>query len=168
MRRSLALVIILAAASLTAPAQTGVNQVDQSTAGQAVVAAYQQFNEALVKKDGAALERILADNFSETDTFVGVIKTREIFLGAYRDGSAVRGGLEAVEVKDPKVSVHGGTAVLTARAEVKGRVRNGQSYSVPVLITTVFEMQQGRWRMLALHGSRIDTLRANTANPSPK
>lgn len=166
MRRSFALVVMFAAASLPALAQANVNQGARSKAEQDVVTVYQQFNDALVKKDAAALERILADDFSETDTSIGVIKSKEFFLAPYKDGSVSGQGLEAVEAKDSKVSIHGGTAVLTARVVLRGRTRDGQSYNVPALITSVFGKRDGRWRMIASHGSRIDTLQAQVGNLS--
>jgi ketosteroid isomerase-like protein len=168
MRSSFALVVLLLAAALPASGQAGEPQAGRSQAGQDVVAVYRQFNDAMVRKDGAALERILADDFSETDTSIGVIKSRADFVAPYRAGLTPGGGLEAVEANDPKVSLHGGTAVLTVRAVFRGRTRDGEGYSVPALITAVFEKQRGRWRMIAAHGSRIDTPQPQAGSLSAK
>ncbi len=160
--KTLALVALIASASLTAIAQTNEPRPARTKTEQEVVAANQRYIDALVRKDGAALEGILADDFSETDTAIGEIKSKELFMAPYKSGAISDSGLGAIEAGDPKVSVHGGTAVLTVRATFKGQAADGQAYRVPVLLTSVFVKQRGRWRVIATHGTALDRLQAQT------
>lgn len=160
MKNFLIIMMLIGLASFSATAQTGENQASGSKTEQEVVAVYRQYVDALVKKDGVALERILAESFADTDTIVGATTNREHFFAPYKNGAISAGSLESVDTSKPIVSIHKKTAVLTSRAAFNGKAKDGQTYSVPVLLTFVFTKEQGRWQIVSTHASRIDKLQA--------
>lgn len=169
MKKFLLFTMLFGSASFSAFAQTNVNQPARNKAEQEVIAVNQQYVDALVKKDGAAFERILADEFAETDTAIGVGNDKQMFLAPYKNGAIFSApGLESIDVSDPKVSIHKDTAVLTSRQTLKGKTKDGQAYRVPILLTSVFTKRHGRWQIVATHASRIDQLQAQTSNVSSK
>jgi len=62
------------------------------------------------------------------------------------------------------VRIHGDTSILTAKANVKGRLANGRDISGPYRYMRVFVKQQGQWRLAAMQATAI----APSPTPTPK
>src|SRR5262245_17103543 len=107
-----------------------------------------EFNAALVKADIAVLERILHEDYVHT-RWDGTVEQRAQYL---ENRKARRVAFESLIADDIKVRLHGDTAVVTGRNTVKGQndrgAREGQSRW-----TRVFVRRDGRWRLVAFHGS---------------
>jgi len=108
------------------------------------------WNEAVVKVDLAFLDRILADDLTDTDD-EGTVWTKAQDLanlksGDYKCTSAVSA--------DRQVRVYGDTAVVTGRntnkAQYKGVDKSGQ-----YRWTDTWIKRDGRWQCVATHGSKI-------------
>ena len=148
--------LILAALALACCAQHAQAQ-DGGKAGKAereILALNREWADAMVRGDRAALERIFSDDLIVTSGD-----------GSLRDkkGEIGDGGSEIktyfFNTDDLRVRVYKGAAVVTGRAKwrinYKGRdIDNERRY------TCVYAKERGRWRMVAMHLTRI-------APPSP-
>ena len=100
--------------------------------------------DAVVKRDGPALQRLYADEYVYTDSD-GVVRNKaqdiaDITSGRVRIASFVLGDL--------KVQVHGETAVVTGRNTLKGTFE-GMDISGSYRFTDVFVKRVGRWQAVA-------------------
>lgn len=102
------------------------------------------WGEAYIRRDTAALEQLLADDYTFTDPLGGVTDKRQnldyISSGAFR--------IQDTQSRDVRVRIYGETAVVTAlsifKASYKGvRVQGRYQY------TDVLVRRQGRWYAVA-------------------
>ena len=97
---------------------------------------------AELKGDKKAAEVLLADDFLGT-TQRGEIENKTQYLASVMPNS------DMVKADDYKITIHGDIAIMTHRSTVDG-VRNIQFRS-----THVWIKRNGRWLLLAHHGSQI-------------
>ena len=97
---------------------------------------------AELKGDKKAAEALLADDFVGT-TQRGEIENKTQYLASVMPNS------DMVKADDYKITIHGDIAIMTHRSTVDG-VRNIQFRS-----THVWIKRNGRWLLLAHHGSQI-------------
>lgn len=105
----------------------------------------QERNQALLKHDTTALDRMTSDDY----TFInqrGELRTKGEILAGFKSGGF---NYDAHEISDVKVRVYGDTAVVTGRAKQKG-VENSKDYSGENRFTRVHVKQDGRWVSVAL------------------
>jgi ketosteroid isomerase-like protein len=105
--------------------------------------------EAVRDKDAAALERILADDYTYTDSRGGVSNKADSLRQA-RTGS---GRMKAFHTSDAKARVYGDTAVITGRVRVEGVAGGGKPYDAEVRFTDILARIDGQWRAVAAHVS---------------
>jgi len=108
------------------------------------------WGEAVLKKDIAFLDRILADDIVETDTD-GNIYTKAQDLEEIKSGAYV---MTSWAQDDIKVRIYGDTAVVTGRTTNKGQYK-GKDISGQYRWTDTFIKRDGRWQCVATHSSRI-------------
>jgi ketosteroid isomerase-like protein len=146
---------ILAIAAMMVAVPVSVFAHAQGTAAssndeQALMKLEQEFTDILLKGDGAALERLLADTLTLTEPD-GTIRDKAGFVAVVKSGELK---FASLQTHDMKVQVYGDTAVVTyhvtEKVTVKGQDRSGESRW-----TDVFVRQGGRWQLVAAHGSRI-------------
>jgi ketosteroid isomerase-like protein len=102
---------------------------------------------AILAKDTAAIDRLLAADF------VGTTNDQKYFKDdAIRD---VKTGIhESLELNDIEVRVFGNTAIATMSQNEKSRHGN-EDFSGQYLFTDVWVKTDGQWRAVSSHGSRI-------------
>jgi len=127
------------------PAQTEVEHATQE-----LIKIEKDWGEAYLKKDVALLDRILADDYMQTDS-EGNFITRAQDLADLKSGAYV----ETSGVQDNvKVRVYGDAAVVTGRSTVKAQYK-GKDASGQFQWTDTFIRRDGRWQCVASHISRI-------------
>jgi ketosteroid isomerase-like protein len=105
---------------------------------------------AMVARDRAALERLLADDLTYTHS-TGQVESKAQFLESLASGALIYRSIEPEEVA---VRVYGETAVVTGRAVM--RVENrGQALVLPVRFTSVYVRREGLWRLAAWQSTRL-------------
>ncbi len=72
------------------------------------------------------------------------------------------GKFDAIDTDDVQVSVHGDTAVVTGRANVKGKMGAGQDISGQYRYMRVYTKDNGRWRAVASQTTSIVQTPAQT------
>jgi ketosteroid isomerase-like protein len=103
-----------------------------------------QAKEATLHRDAEFTRRTLADDYVAI-TPLGQVTTKEDAVAARRSGQL---RYEAMNVSDMVVRVYGDTAVVTARADVKGH-QLGEDFSGPYRYTRVWIRRNGRWQTVS-------------------
>ena len=106
--------------------------------------------EAVVKKDIAFFDQILADDYTYTDSG-GNLNTKAQYIASVKSGESVVTSAVNDEIR---VRFYGDAAVVTGRwtgkETLKGKDNSGQSRW-----TDTFIKRDGRWLCVATHDSRI-------------
>jgi len=109
-----------------------------------------RWDSAVVRKDIAALERILAPSF----VFIGAdgsVSSRSEMLAALQAPDLV---IDPFETRDVQVRLYGGTAILTGWFEQTGRFQ-GRAYRSRSRYTDVYVREGGRWVAVSAHASTL-------------
>ncbi|HSE33919.1 MAG TPA: nuclear transport factor 2 family protein [Pyrinomonadaceae bacterium] len=167
MRRILVLVVFaLAIPSLISSAQT-----DQEKPKPTAPAAQQMSS---VEQEIAKLDRELMDATVRNDPTLmqRVALDRYVFInpvgGVQERGDTQGPKIESIQTEDVQVRVHGDTAILIGRANVKGKFPDGPDISGPYRYMRVFVKQQGQWRLAAVQVTPIaSSVPAPAATPTP-
>ena len=110
----------------------------------------EQCSEANVKADVAFLDRILADDYMDTD-WVGAVTPKAQFIAALKSGNLK---VTSSVNDDYKVRVYGKAAVVTIRFALKGQFKDND-ISGQYRETDTWVKHSGHWQIVATHESRI-------------
>ena len=106
---------------------------------------------AIVKKDATALNRLLADEFNGTSptahTFPKTVAVEELKSGKYL--------VESMVLDEISVNVYGDVAVAFTSQKEKSQYA-GTDTSGHYHFTDVWAKKDGRWQVVASHGSRFN------------
>ena len=116
---------------------------DQATIRE-VVDMERQARDATLHRDAEFSQRTLADDYVAI-TPLGQVTTKQDTVSARRSGQL---RYETVDVSDMVVRVYGDTAIVTARADVKGR-QLGEDFSGPYRYTRVWVRRNGHWQAVS-------------------
>jgi ketosteroid isomerase-like protein len=103
-----------------------------------------QAKEASLHRDPDFCQRTLAEDYVGI-TPLGQVATKQDVLRARRSGQL---RYETIDVSEMVVRVYGDTAVVTARADVKGH-QLGEDFSGPYRYTRVWIRRSGRWETVS-------------------
>ena len=104
--------------------------------------------EAAKKQDTAAFDRILADDFIETNADSLMFDKAQVLAAIPQVAQS------SYEFSEVKARFFGDTAVMTFRQNSKGKFQ-GQDFSGDYRETLVWVKRDGRWQIVAAHVSRI-------------
>jgi ketosteroid isomerase-like protein len=113
----------------------------------------QRLAKAWVAGDRAAIERIIAQDWTVTGTD-GRVSTRGDVLHDVFESKVHRIGV--VQIDDVGVRVFGDAAVVTGRTHGRGEYSSAP-YDVTIRFTDVFVRRDGRWQAVASHASLLTT-----------
>jgi ketosteroid isomerase-like protein len=122
----------------------------------------------------AKLDRDLMDAVVRNDQTLmqRVAVERHVFInpagGVQELGDTTGPKIESLQSEDVQVRVHGDTAILIGRANVKGRFPDGRDISGPYRYMRVFVKQQGQWRLVATQITAIGAPSAPAPAATPK
>jgi ketosteroid isomerase-like protein len=103
-----------------------------------------QAKEASLRRDADFSLRTLAEDYVAI-TPLGQVTTKQETISARRSGQL---RYESMNVTDMVVRLYGDTAVVTARADVKGH-QLGEDFSGPYRYTRVWVRRNGRWQTVS-------------------
>lgn len=103
-----------------------------------------QAREAILHRDAEFSQRALADDYVAISP-LGQVTTKQDSVSARKSGQL---RYDTVDVSDMVVRVYGDTAVVTARADVKGR-QMGEDFSGPYRYTRVWVRRGGHWQAVS-------------------
>jgi ketosteroid isomerase-like protein len=116
---------------------------DQSTIRE-IVDMERQAKEASLHRDADFSQRTLAEDYVAI-TPLGQVTTKQDTLSARRSGQL---RYDTIAVSDMVVRVYGDTAVVTARADVKGH-QLGEDFSGPYRYTRIWVRRSGHWQAVS-------------------
>lgn len=144
MKTILCLLCVLIFAPMVAEGQA---TNDKSRAGleEHLKSLVRQWDEAIVKRDAATLDHLLADEFE----FVGGVK-KAAYLNSIKTQAA--DAMTSAVSTNLQVLVYDNTAVVTGLDTISGQ-NKGQPYTSKWLYTDVWVKRDGRWQCVRTHSS---------------
>jgi ketosteroid isomerase-like protein len=121
----------------------GYNSAEQETIRE-IVEMERQAKEASLRRDADFSTRTLAEDYVAI-TPLGQVTTKQEAISARRSGQL---RYESMNVTDMVVRLYGDTAVVTARADVKGH-QLGEDFSGPYRYTRIWVRRNGRWQTVS-------------------
>ena len=142
--------ILLATAMTIGLSVAGTAKDKPGNTDQAVLSIEKEMLNALLKGDASASERYLAD------TYIFTAPDGEVSNKAQNVADLKSGDLkfQSASLDDAKVSVYGDTAIVTFASTDKGTYK-GKDISGRTRWTDVFVKKNGKWQIVASHGSPI-------------
>jgi ketosteroid isomerase-like protein len=126
------------------PTQVANNAApDQETIRQ-ILELERQSKDAAIHRDANFPERTLADDYVAISP-LGQVITKPDTIAARKSGQL---RYDSIDITDMVVRVYGSMAVVTARADVKGRDL-GEEFSGPYRFTRVWIRRSGRWQAVS-------------------
>jgi ketosteroid isomerase-like protein len=116
---------------------------DQETIRE-IIEMERQAREASIRRDADFSQRTLAEDYVAI-TPLGQVTTKQDTVSARKSGQL---RYDTINVSDMVVRVYGDTAVVTARAEVKGH-QLGEDFSGPYRYTRVWVRRTGHWQAVS-------------------
>ena len=117
---------------------------------QVVMQMERDWTKAGLDKDAAALDRIVADDWTAID-FQGKAETKAQALADLKSGSST---LQTVELGEMKVRVFGNTAVVTGSDTEKSTYK-GKDSSGKYVWMDVFVNRNGHWQAVASESTKV-------------
>lgn len=145
--KQIASLLFLAVLSFPVPAlslQTETNARGPEALRQQVLDLERQAREATLKRDPEFSERTLSDDYVAI-TPLGQVINKSDTVSARRSGQL---RYESIDISEMVVRLYGNTAVVTARAEVRGRDL-GEEFNGPYRYTRVWVKRNGRWQTVS-------------------
>jgi hypothetical protein len=144
-RNSGALFVVTLALASALPAQASRPQTNaagprEEEVVREIVDLERQAKDAAIHRDAAFSERTLAEDYVAISPLGQVISKAETV--AARKTAQLR--YDSIEVTEMVVRLYGNTAVVTARADVKGK-ELGEEFSGPYRFTRVWVRRSGHW-----------------------
>ena len=121
----------------------GASLGDQETIRE-VVDMERQAKEASLRRDPEFPQKALADDYVAISP-LGQVTTKQEAISARKSGQL---RYENIDVSDMVVRLYGDTAIVTARADVKGH-QLGEDFSGPYRYTRVWVRRSGRWQAVS-------------------
>ncbi len=106
---------------------------------------------AIEKKDTATLDRLLADDFAGTSPTAHTY-TKTNAIQEIKDAKYI---VDKMDLDEASVNVYGTTAVSFTSQEEKSKY-DGKDISGHYHFTDVWVKKDGRWQVVASHGTRYD------------
>jgi uncharacterized protein (TIGR02246 family) len=141
----------MTAAAMALAVLAGIGAVQPADDTAAIVDLEHRLAAAWVKGDRPFIEGLLADDWSVTDGAGRVLTKPQLLDETF--GSADR-RIEAMVIDDVRVRFVGDVAIVTGRTRATGSYR-GQSGTAMLRFTDVFTRRDGRWQIVASHGSTV-------------
>ena len=139
MKRLIAFVLMAAGAALAGEPKPDVKA--------AVLAAEQKWVDAVLHRDGATLEKLMASDIVYTHSSA-TIQTREQFIKAATSGTTKYTG---IDFSDVVVRQFGHTVIITHKAVFKSE-QNGESH---LFVSEVWAEQGGGWQMVSRQATKL-------------
>ena len=157
MQKTILLVALIIAISLSIFGQATFTQSGKmSKTEQAVTDLVTEYGNAIIKRDTATVERVLADDFMGVNTNGEMSSKSQVVANLAKPVSPTAGKLEGFEASDSKVRVYDDTAIVTARLTVRGQTEKGEAYkTLWATVTFVAAKIKGRWQIVSTQSSLI-------------
>jgi len=126
------------------------DSTSQSTVAAELAAQADRWDQAIVRKDRAAIEANMADDFRQIDGS-GNVETKASFVDDLVSPDLV---IDPYRVEDFDVRVYGDVALLSGRTRMTGRYE-GKSFTSHYRYIDIYVRRGGAWRIVSVQISRI-------------
>ena len=133
----------LAAQKVSVRPKPAMDSGDQETIRE-IIEMERQAREASLRRDPDFPQRALAEDYVAI-TPLGQVTTKQDTVSARKSGQLK---YDTINVTDMVVRIYGDTAVVTARADVKGH-QLGEDFSGPYRYTRVWVRRTGHWQAVS-------------------
>jgi ketosteroid isomerase-like protein len=123
--------------------RTAIDPGDQETIRE-IVEMERQAKEASLRRDAEFPQRTLAEDYVAI-TPLGQVTTKKEAVSSRKSGQL---RYDTIDVSDMVVRLYGDTAIVTARADVKGH-QLGEDFSGPYRYTRVWVRRSGHWQAVS-------------------
>ncbi len=117
---------------------------------QELIGVAHDWDRAMIANDAEEIGRYMAEDWTIIGSD-GSVGDKKSFLDLVRSGALTH---DVMTSEDMNIRVYGDTAVVVARGVSGGRYA-GQPFREEERVTSVFVRQEGRWRCVLTHLSRI-------------
>jgi len=111
------------------------------------------WREAVLKKDFAAVEKMLADNLVYAHA-TGIVDSKKTYLDKLRSGRQL---YRSMEQQNVSTQVHGDAAVTHSWMRVTG-VNQAGNFDDKVMMLHIWVKKDGRWLLAAHQTTKVDKL----------
>lgn len=157
----LSALLVLTLPSATPGQATADKSMGDSKAEREVLKLMNEWIEALKRNDGAALDRMVADDFHIVLSD-GSTRSKERELAPSKSGDIK---FEHLTAEDVKVFVSGNTAIATGIGIYRG-ANKGQSFEGRERFFDVYQKRNGKWQILASRSTPAPLQKSGSA-PAP-
>ena len=148
MKRIASIFLLACAAALLVSARTAD---DKGKVEQLILQLEKEGREAALKNDLEANDRLLADDWMNTNPN-GTVTTKPQLMALIKSGSFK---ILSIETEDVKVRVYGDCAVVTGLSTTKREGRDGQPVLRQVRFTRVYARTESRWQVVAAQSTPV-------------
>ena len=143
---SVAISVMLQACASNPPAQDG----DRVAIVAALTAQADRWDKAIVRKDRAAIEHNMAEDFRQIDGS-GNVETKSSFVN---DLVSPDLQIDPYVVEDFEVRIYGDVALLSGRTRMSGR-HKGKQFTSHYRYIDIYVRRGGEWKIVSVQISRI-------------
>ena len=129
---------------------TLMGQGKQPSVEDTILQLEREWSAADIAKDAATLDRILADDWNETD-YAGHLVTKAMVLSDIKNNKTE---VSTITNNDRKIRVFGNVAIVTGRDTEKS-VDHGKETSGTYVYTDVFLNRNGKWQAVQSHSTKL-------------
>ncbi|MEO5821565.1 MAG: nuclear transport factor 2 family protein [Vicinamibacteraceae bacterium] len=126
----------------------------QASDSKAVVAALTKqsdaWDKAIVRKDRAAIEANMADDFRSIDG-AATVETKRVFVDSLMDATLT---IDPYTVEDFDVRLFGDVALLSGRTKMTGRA-DGKAFASHYRYIDIYAKRNGRWQIVSVQITRV-------------
>jgi ketosteroid isomerase-like protein len=133
-----------------AAAQDNTNASRDAAAVQEIKQLEEARNQAILRGDASALERMTADDYTFI-TLKGELRTKADIVKGFASGSFK---YRSRSISDLDIRIYGEAAIVAGRSVQEGS-ENGKDYSGSYRFTRVYVKQNGAWKTVALQATLI-------------
>lgn len=130
--------------------QTDVHISDTAQITKAIAALDLERADAQVRRDFAALDRILGDDLTYIHAS-GLVQNKADFIADLKSGKRI---YTSIKYSDVNIRILEGTAVITARSEIHV-VHESKENDLSIRVTEVYAQRKGRWQLIAYQSTRL-------------
>jgi ketosteroid isomerase-like protein len=147
MKRTLLFVVVFVFVSFIALAQ---EKKSSNAVEQAVLKLEQQWEDALLKSDVVALDKLYGDSLNYTHSS-GAVDDKATYIGNIKSGASK---YESMKRDDIKVRVYGDTALVNCHWVVQS-VSKGNKIDTNARLLHVYVKQKDGWKLVSHQATRI-------------
>lgn len=126
-------------------------QTKQPSAEDIVMQLERDWSAADLAKDAKTLDRILADDWQQTD-YNGRLVTKAMVLADIKNSKVE---VSTITNDERKIRVFGNVAIVTGRDTEKS-VDHGNETSGTYVYTDIFLNRNGKWQVVASHSTKLE------------